>query len=66
MASTEALALAPSARGNVELDIFPLPHMLDFGKAQRVERAFDRLALRIEHAFLQRDLDLRLHQLSRS
>ena len=47
--------------GEVDLEIFALADMLDAIEAQGAEGALDGLALRVEHAFLERDLDLRLH-----
>src|SRR5262245_40854465 len=40
-----------------DLDILALPYVLHAGKSQPRERVADRLALRIEHARLQRDVN---------
>src|SRR3972149_3582486 len=49
------------ALGHLDLDIFTLAHIANRAEAERMERAGDRLALRVEHARLQRDGDARLH-----
>src|SRR5262249_9439178 len=46
---------------HLDLDIFTLAHIANRAEAERVQRAGDGLALRIEHALLQRDGDSRLH-----
>ena len=47
--------------GEVEVDHFALAHRVDAVKAERAQRVRDRLALRIEHAVLEHDMDARLH-----
>ena len=47
--------------GEFDFDQLALADLLDAVKAEGAERAFNGLALRIEHTLLQRDLDLRLH-----
>ena len=42
------------ARVDVELEVFPLPHVFDGGVAKRMERVGDGLSLRIEHGRLER------------
>src|SRR3990170_2828178 len=49
------------ALGHLDLDIFTLAHIANRAEAERMERAGDRLALRVEHPRLQRDGDARLH-----
>src|SRR5262249_46543818 len=51
--------------GEVDLDVLALAHIADPGEAEIAERMRDRLALRIEHARLQGDVDLRLHAVPR-
>src|SRR5262245_60581514 len=48
----------------VELDVeyLALAHACDAGNAERFERAFDRLALRVEHARLEGDGDAGFHR----
>src|SRR6516165_1304823 len=50
--------------GAVDLDIehLALPHARDAGDAERLERTFDRLALRVEHARLEGDGDTGFHR----
>src|SRR5579883_1833392 len=45
----------------VELDHLALAHVVDAREAQRSERVADRLALGIEHARFERDVDARFH-----
>src|SRR5262245_7796570 len=49
------------ALGHLDLDIFALAHVANRAEAERVQRAGDGLALRIEYARLQRDGNARLH-----
>ena len=42
------------ALGHLDLDIFTLAHIANRAEAERMERAGDRLALRVEHARLHR------------
>ena len=57
--AASALAASPS----VELDVehLALAHARDARNAERLQRALDRLALRIEHAGFQRDGDAGFH-----
>src|SRR5262249_29138443 len=47
--------------GQIDLDVFALPHVVDAAKAQVRQRVLDRLALRVEDTGLKRDPDTRLH-----
>src|SRR5215467_5658148 len=46
---------------HVDLDIFALAHIANRAEAERMKRAGNGLALRVEHALFQRDGDARLH-----
>ena len=48
--------------GEVDLDHLADAHLADAGEAERAERVPHRLALRVEHAGLQRHMHPRLHQ----
>ena len=54
MRSTSARARCRVLLGHLDLDIFALAHIADRAEAERMQRAFDRLALRIEHALASR------------
>ena len=60
-----ALDLGAGASGiallHLDLDIFALAHIANRAEAKRVQRARDRLSLRVEHPGLERDGDARLH-----
>src|SRR5580658_2810310 len=47
--------------GKIEIDHFALAHLVYAGKAERCQGMPDRLALGIEHAVLQHDMDARFH-----
>ena len=47
------------AFGDFDLDILALTDTINRAEAERMQRALDRLALRIEHAGLRRDGDTR-------
>src|SRR5580704_9710871 len=49
-------------RRQIQLEVLPLPHVLDAGVAERMERVGNRSSLRIEHGWLQCDEDARTHQ----
>ena len=61
---TSARAAPVVAAGELELDHLADPHLADPVEAERAEGVAHRLALRVEHAGLQRDVDARLHQLT--
>ncbi len=55
MALRSASALALSALFELQVEDLALAHLADAVEAERAERAFDCLALRVENAVLQRD-----------
>ena len=52
--------------GQLQLEVFPLPDILDTAVAQRVQRVRNRLSLRVEHRRFQRDKHSRAHITSTS
>ncbi len=63
-AASFSVASAFAASPPVKLDVehLALPHARDARDAERLQRALDRLPLRIEHAILQRDSDAGFHR----
>src|SRR5690606_9825747 len=50
------------SRGKLDIEYFSLAHALDAFNAERLQRALDRLALRIEYAGFERDRNARFHR----
>src|SRR5579884_501010 len=57
------LSLGPILLAQVQFHILPDPHVARRLEAQGLQRMLDRLPLRIENAWLQRDMNLRFHGL---
>src|SRR6185312_1957042 len=50
------------ALGEIEVDHLALAHLIDAAESQGAQRMRDGLALGIEHALLQHDMNARLHR----
>src|SRR6185436_9575832 len=60
----EGPGLGDLRRRKIQLEIFPLPYVVDARVPERMERLGNRPALRIEHRRLQRDEYSRAHAAS--
>src|SRR5262245_55925588 len=49
--------------GQIHLDVFALPDVVDAGEAEACKGVLDRLALRVKNPRLQRNFDARFHVL---